>query len=82
MYNMAVQIDDRETRPWCPFCSYVLSETCRICRWLIHYSVCTAYRDVRQIAKPGLQRSQLKQRLTVFAKIVEFPWAHLYPKGE
>ena len=29
-----------------------------------------------------LQRSQLKQRLTVFAKIVEFPWAYLYPKSE
>ena len=29
------------------------------------------------VRSPGLQRSQLKQRLTVFAKIVEFPWASL-----
>ena len=26
MYNVAARIDDRETRAWCPFCSYVLSE--------------------------------------------------------
>ena len=52
MYNVAVQIDDRETRAWCPFCSYVLSEAYnyRIGKWLIHYTACTTYRDVRQIA--------------------------------
>ena len=49
MYNVAAQIDDWETRAWCPFCSYVLSEACRIRKWLIHYSLYTAYRDVRQI---------------------------------
>ena len=47
---MAARIDDWETRAWCPFCSYVPSEACCIHKWLIHYSVCTAYRDVRQIA--------------------------------
>ena len=31
------------------------------------------------VRSPVLQRSQLKQRLTVFAKIVEFPWAYLCP---
>ena len=50
MYNVAVQIDDRETRAWFPFCSYVLSEAYRIRKWLIHYTACTTYRDVRQIA--------------------------------
>ena len=50
MYNVAVQIDDRETRAWCPFCSYVLSEAYRIRKWLIHYTACTTYRDVCQIA--------------------------------
>ena len=34
------------------------------------------------VRSPGLQISQLKHRLTVFAKIVEFPWAYLYPKSE
>ena len=82
MYNVAVQIDDRETRAWCPFCFYVLSEACRVRKWLIHYSVCTAYSSETYVRSPGLQRSQLKQQLTVFAKIVEFPWACLYPKGE
>ena len=37
-------------RAWYSFCSYVLSEASHIRKWLIHYSVCTAYRDMRQIA--------------------------------
>ena len=80
MCNVADQIDDWETRACCPFCSYDLSEAWCIRKWLTitlfvqHTETC--------VRSPGLQRSQLKQRLTVFAKIVEFPWAHLYPKGE
>ena len=50
MYNVASQIDDWETRAWCPFCSYVLSEACRNRKSLIHYTVCTADRDVHEIA--------------------------------
>ena len=46
MYNA----DDRDTRAWCPFCPYVLSEACRLLKWQIHYSVYTVYRDVCQIA--------------------------------
>ena len=34
------------------------------------------------VRSPGLKGSQIKQRLTVNDKIVEFPWAYLCPKGE
>ena len=30
-------------------CSHVLSEVYRTCKWLIHHSVCTEGREVRQI---------------------------------
>ena len=78
MYIVGVQINDWETRAWCPFYSYVLSESCRIRKWLIHYSVCTTNRDqIRSSDRLGSRDLNLTA-----IEIIEFPWAHLYPEGE
>ena len=78
MYIVVVQINDWETRAWCPFYSYVLSESCRIRKWLIHYSVCTTNRDqIRSSDRLGSRDLNLTA-----IEIIEFPWAHLYPEGE